>query len=138
MRKIDSTLRPVAHERFGAARSWIRKLRITHSSPGLRHGGGDLVGHGAQLDPRRRRIGVRRQRRATRSQGETEKSFIESMRTLPAGFIAPCPRPSAIADHNVSLLSSCHFCLAATSIFLKADTQDPLEATLVAATGRAA
>jgi len=46
-------------------------------APGLRHGGGDLVGHGAQLDPRRRRIGVRRQRRATRSQGETEKSFIE-------------------------------------------------------------
>jgi hypothetical protein len=33
MRKIDSTLRPVAHERFGAARSWIRKLRITHSFP---------------------------------------------------------------------------------------------------------
>src|SRR6516165_7828595 len=33
MRKIDSTLRPVAHERFGAARSWIRKLRITHAFP---------------------------------------------------------------------------------------------------------
>src|SRR5215831_12898994 len=33
MRKIDSTLRPVAHERFGAARSWIRKLRITYSFP---------------------------------------------------------------------------------------------------------
>ena len=26
MRKIDSTLRPVAHERFGAARSWISKI----------------------------------------------------------------------------------------------------------------
>ena len=26
MRKIDSTLRPVAHERFGAARSWNSKI----------------------------------------------------------------------------------------------------------------
>ena len=66
---------------------------------------------------------------------EGEATDATATRSLPALTWSPQRMPQGSRGFSYY---ACHFCLAATSIFLKNDTQDPVGAIPSAATGRAA